>query len=85
MNNQISNDSTSTSDLALATTLSLNFPILSIDKSNPRKASFIFKSDEKLQLLIQAYWAGTVRVNPQVYFNQLRVIKSRLYEEQNAF
>ena len=69
-----------TSDLALATALSLWMPIQDIDKENPRKAQFLFEQNEKLDELIKKYWQGKLKVEPQAYFNQLRIIKARLYE-----
>lgn len=79
-NNTFSNHFFSTSNLALATTLALFVPISSIKKDTSRKANFIFQSSSELRGLIDGYWEGSLRVNPQEYFNQLRIIKSRLYE-----
>jgi hypothetical protein len=67
-------------DLALATTLSLYFPIEAIDRTNPRKATFHFKKDNIVDSYIQEYWNGKLKVEPQQYFNQLRTIKARLYD-----
>lgn len=74
------NDYYSTSDLALAAALSLFFPVDSIDRQNPQKALFLFKKDENLEQLIESYWKGEIKVNPSTYFNQLKIIKARLYE-----
>jgi len=70
------------SDLGISTTISLFYPIAVIDRTNPHKANFIFKRDEGLDKLIEAYWKNELKVDPLAYFNQLRVIKSRLYEER---
>ena len=70
-----------TSDLSLATTLSLSYPIEAIDKTNPHKAIFLFKRDENLDQLIESYWRGELKVRPAVFFNQLKVVKARLYGE----
>ena len=73
----------STSDLALATAISLWFPIEAIDKTtDPHKAIFLFKRNENLDRLIEAYWRRELKVEPQAYFNQLKLIKSRLYSEE---
>lgn len=72
----------STVDLALVTTLSLFYPIEAIDRQNPHKAIFLFKRDESLDQLVEAYWRGELKVNPATYFNQLKIIKARLYEER---
>jgi len=77
--NTLNNDYYSTSDLSLATTLSLWCPIEDIDRSNPRKALFIFQNTGKLQELVAEYYRDEIKISPQVYFNQLRVVKARLY------
>lgn len=71
-----------TSDLALATAISLWYPIDAIDKTDPRKATFLFKQDEKLDELLEVYWRRELKVEPQTYFNQLKAIKARLYSEK---
>lgn len=67
------------SDLALVAYLSLQFPIESIDKSNPRKAVFIFSKTKALDEQVQSYWRGETQVEPRAYFDELRRIKSRIY------
>jgi hypothetical protein len=69
----------STSDLALVAAISLYYPIEAIDKADPRKATFMFKREEKLDQFVEAYWRGELKVNPAAYFNQLKSCKSRLY------
>lgn len=76
------NDYYSSADLALVTVLSLFYPIDSIDRQNPYKATFLFKRDAQLDQLIESYWKGELRVNPLAYFNQLKTIKARLYGEK---
>ncbi len=76
------NDLVKTQDLALATALSLFYPLEAIDRENPRKAQFIFKRDAKLDELITGYWRGELKVEPAAYFNAMRIIKGRLYESQ---
>ena len=70
-----------TSDLALATTLSLHYTIDVLDKQNPHKALFLFKKEDSLDKLLEAYWKRELKVEPQTYFNQLKAIKHRLYSE----
>lgn len=71
-----------TSDLALATTISLWCPVEAIDKTDPHKAIFLFKRDQNLDQIIESYWRGELKVSPAVYFNQLKAIKARLYGER---
>ena len=72
----------STSDLALTTAISLWYPIDATDRQNPRKATFLFKRDEKFDELLEVYWKRELKVEPQAYFNQLKAIKARLYSEK---
>ncbi|PIS13871.1 hypothetical protein COT65_01885 [Candidatus Shapirobacteria bacterium CG09_land_8_20_14_0_10_47_13] len=71
-----------TSDLSLATTISLFCPIEDIDRSNPRKAVFIFRKTPELEKLIDQYFRNEIKISPQVYFNQLRAVKARLYANE---
>ncbi|HLL60640.1 MAG TPA: DUF5659 domain-containing protein [Candidatus Nitrosocosmicus sp.] len=82
MNNQLAlNNYYSTSDLALAATISLFYPLESIDKTNPHKAEFLFKRDASLDQLIESYWRRELKVEPQTFFTQLKFIKNRLYSD----
>jgi len=76
------NDFYNTSDLALATIISLYYPLEVINRQNPNKAEFVFKRDDSLDKLIESYWRGELKVEPQMYFNQLKIIKARLYGER---
>lgn len=71
-----------TSDLALASFISLHFPLDSVDKTIPTKAQFIFKRSEELDKLIESYWKRELRVEPQMYFQSLKVLKNRLYASE---
>ena len=71
-----------TADLALTAVVFLFYPLEAINKQNPRKAQFLFKQDADLDELIEKYWKGELKVEPQAYFNALRVIKARLYGEE---
>jgi hypothetical protein len=66
-------------DLALAATISLFYPLESIDKQNPHKAQFIFTRNAHLNKIIESYWRGELKVEPKQYFNALRTIKAQLY------
>jgi hypothetical protein len=85
MNQQTSSDTYVTRDLALATTISLQFPIQDIDRSNPRKAVFVFLRSPELEDLVEGYFRNELKISPQTFFNQLRDIKSRLYAERSLW
>jgi len=71
-----------TSDLCLATVISLSHAIEEVDRGNPRRAEFLFKQSADLNQLIDEYWKGTLRVEPQKFFSQLRTVKARLYGKE---
>lgn len=77
MNN---NNTYKTSDLALAATLSLSFPIQLIDKSNPRRVDFIFDYTHELQELVELCLKREAKVEPFMLYHQLRYLKSRIYD-----
>jgi len=68
-----------TSDLALATTISLSFPIESVEQTGGRRVVFVFRESEALDELVEAYWRCELKVEPQRFFDQLRTIKTRIY------
>ena len=68
-----------TSDLALATTLSLHFPIVAIDHSNPRKVLFVFTRVSELNLMVEQFWRSGISVEPQTFTNQIKNLKTRIY------
>jgi len=68
-----------TSDLILVTTLSLYFPIEATNKDNSGRMLFIFKRSQDFDKLLNSFWRGELRVEPQKIFNQLKTIKSRIY------
>lgn len=83
MNNSYNlNDYYFTHDLALASAISLFYPLETIDRTNPHKALFIFKKSKELEEFVETYWRGEITVNPSSYFQQIKLIKTRLYERR---
>ncbi|MBI2063302.1 MAG: hypothetical protein HYT61_03660 [Candidatus Yanofskybacteria bacterium] len=70
-----------TSDFCLATVISLSFPIEAVDRQNTRKVQFIFRRNNVLDKLIEDFWRGEIRIDPQLFYNQLRVMKARIYND----
>lgn len=70
-----------TSDLALATVLSLYLPIELVDRTDTRRVEFVFNSSEELHKLTEAFWKGELAIEPKLFFTQLRIIKSRIYDK----
>lgn len=76
------NDYYFTQDLGLATAISLFYPLELIEHTqNSNKAKFVFKRGDGLEQVIEAYWRGELKSSLLGYFNQLKIIKSRLYEK----
>jgi hypothetical protein len=70
-----------TSDLALTTCLCFfGYSIDEIDRNNPRKAQFLIKKDEKIDDYIKKFWRHELKVEPVAFFNLIKEIKSRLYD-----
>lgn len=71
-----------TSDLGLVTTLSLFFPVRTIDRSNSRKVLFVFDQTDELNDFVNKYWRNEVVVEPQTFTNQIKNIKTRIYSSE---
>jgi hypothetical protein len=69
-----------TSDLALATALSvLGVAIQAMQQTDSERMNFIFTKSEKVQDIVNRFWRGELLIEPQAYFNQLKVLKTRIY------
>lgn len=69
-----------TSDLACAAALSLFVPLLNIDKTDPKRAYFLFAKTITFKTLLDEYRSQTLSVEPRAYFDQIKALKTRLYE-----
>ena len=78
MNNQ---KNYKTSDLCLATVISLSLPLQGLERLGSGKAYFIFEHTDELDGLLERYWKRDLTTDPQMFFQQLKLIKSRLYNE----
>ena len=73
------NDFLRSSDIALVSALGCyGYTIEAVDKVRS-KATFLIRRDRQLDNIIQQFWAGQLRVEPLAYFNQLKAIKTRIY------
>jgi hypothetical protein len=69
-----------TSDLALATAISvLGVAIEAMQETDGQRMNFIFTKSDRLTDIVNRYWRGELLVEPQAYFNQLKVLKTRIY------
>lgn len=71
-----------TSDLGLATALCCrSYELLSLDKQDPRKVSFIFKRELGIEDDADAYWSNELETKARTYFDNLRTLKNRIYSK----
>jgi hypothetical protein len=67
-----------TSDLALAAVLSLFYPLDAIDRRAHGPVVFVFRRAAHLDSLLEHYWRGVLRVEPQAYCQQVHVLQHRV-------
>lgn len=67
---------------AAASLVSAGFELVSLDKTaNPRKAQFIFRREVGIEKVVDAYWADHLEVKARAYFDNVKMLKNRLYSE----
>ena len=74
-------DQISLSDMSLVSCLvALEFPVVTFDRDPKEypKVRMIFRKTEKLEKTINDFWNGSLRVEPKVYWNAIREMKSRV-------
>lgn len=79
MKNNLNDNLFKTSDLALATTISLYFPVIDTDRATPPKIFFVFLRTPQLDVLIERFWRGELTIEPQKFAGQLKNLKTRIY------
>jgi hypothetical protein len=80
MNMHNPNSQFSTSDVYLAASLNaLGHPVITIDRNNPERCKFIFRSSNELREDTDAFWQKTLVVEPQTLFSSLRSLKWQLH------
>jgi hypothetical protein len=71
-----------TYDLGVSTALlCAGFELLSVEKSNPRKALFIFKKMAGIEDAADRYFSDKLDVKARSYFDHLKALKNMLYSE----
>jgi hypothetical protein len=69
-----------TTDIALGSTfLSYGLKLEAVDKSNP-KVIFLFRKEKGIEEIAQGFWSHNLLVDPLLYFNSLKELKTRLYQ-----
>ena len=72
----------STFDLGAATSLiSAGYELVSMDRSNPRKVRFAFRRESGIEETLDAYWSDELDIRARTYFDNLKMLKNRIYSE----
>jgi len=79
MNNKKNIDDYITSDLALASALCTYYSVKTINRNNPNKVFFIFQKDKNFDLIVERYWRGDLKIEPKLYFQNIKILKTRIY------
>ena len=69
-----------TYDLGCAGALvSAGYHLKNLDKSQPRKAQFLFVKEESIEQSVEDYFSGNFQVDALAFFNALKNLKNRIY------
>lgn len=72
-----------TFDIGLsAVIISKGYPLISVDKSNPKKVQFVFQKSNKLNSIVENYWSKTLEIEPQTLLSNLKMLKNRIYSNE---
>ena len=73
-----------TSDLGLSAALiTASYPVDHLDKHDSSKVKFIFSRDDGMDDVIQLYWANELKLSLLAYFNNLKMLKNRIYSDES--
>ncbi len=71
-----------TYDLGVSTALlCADFELITVEKSNPRKALFVFKKESGIEETANKYFADRLNVKARSFFDHLKALKNKLYSE----
>ena len=69
-----------THDLGCSTALlCADFELLDVEKSNPKKALFIFRRKIGIENIADKYFADKLEVKARSFFDNLKALKNKLY------
>lgn len=77
-----SNEVFATYDLGCSSALiSSGLELVSLDKTNPRKVQFIFRRENRIEKVVDDYWADRLEVKARTFFDNIKMLKNRIYSE----
>jgi hypothetical protein len=75
-------DTFSTHDMGCsAALLAAGYVLSGLDKTNPRKALFVFSKRTGIEESAETYWSDVLHVPARTYFDTIKMLKNRLYSE----
>jgi len=66
---------------ASAALICSGFELLDVDKTNRRKALFVFRRNDGIEDLVDRYWSDRLVVKARAYFDTIKMLKNRLYSD----
>lgn len=66
---------------AAAALISAGFKLALLDKTNPNKVQFAFEREAGIERVMDDYWANRLEVKARSFFDNLKMLKNRLYSE----
>ncbi|MFH1866991.1 MAG: DUF5659 domain-containing protein [Patescibacteria group bacterium] len=66
---------------AAAALVSASFKLVLLDKKNPRKVQFAFLRETGIEKVVDDYWSDRLEVKARSFFDNLKMLKNRLYSE----
>lgn len=64
-----------------AALISASFELISLDKKNRRKVQFIFRREDGIEKVVNDYWADKLQVKARAFFDNMKMLKNRIYSE----
>jgi len=77
-----SEDLFTTYDIGVSTALlCADFELLSLERTNPRKALFVFRREDGIEEVANRYFSDRLEVKARSFFDHLKALKNKLYSE----
>lgn len=78
-----SDDIVWTTDIGLAATILVSYPLVELNTHDPSKVAFGFVKSPELDEYIQKYWDKELLVEPQAFYSELLMLRKRINQEVN--
>lgn len=70
-----------TGDVALAAVICLWYPLDAIERHADGPVFFVFRWAVDLDSVLEDYWRGVIRVEPQAYCQHIHLLQRRVWKE----